>query len=359
MSRYFYLFGGFAILGVVASLAYVKLHKQPLIVPTLSVSMSAGASNPKEYLVEDPQVTSGDTYSASGDVSLVALRPPTTTATIKSFTVKQNSSETSLPVVVAELSWNVVDADSVSIDFQCPEGVKITLFTDNSGNNQCGKSLVLFNDSHNATEKVVVMDTVIASNSTNRNLVVDVVVRAQNFKPTLLTTARQGEIFLGKRLTTNLNGYPNLSDINGAEAALKDYFDLINVGAFKQVLQYITTDDVYGNFFNYINNYSRSNGVDATGIIDILRNYLCGIGSSCSVTVSKIISSREKEKGVFEIIVEFVEKNGNQFSVHPVCYAEDVSLCRPPVTQFTYVVRKVGQGSFNIFRPITGPSLGQ
>lgn len=359
MNKYFYLSGGLIIIGVVASLAYVKIHQQPLIVPTSAVSMSAGVSNPQESLVEEPQVTSGNTYSGSGDASLVALRAPATTATIKSFTVKQNSSETSLPVVVAELSWNVVDADSVSIDFQCPEGVKITWFTDHRGNNLCGKSSVLFNDSHNATEKVVVMDTAIASNSINRNLVVDIIVRAQNFKPTLFTTARQGEISLGKRLTTNLNGYPTLSDISGAEATLKDYFDFINIGAFKQALQYISTDDVDGNFFNYIDNYSRNNGVDATGIVDILRNYLCGTGFSCNVVVSKIISSREKEKGVFEIIVEFVEKNGSQFSVQPVCYAEDGSSCRPPITQFTYVVKKVGQGSFNIFRPIAGPSLGQ
>ena len=279
-----------------------------------------------------------------------------TKAIIKSFTVKQNQDEKNLPIIFADLSWEVVGADSVSLDFvSCPKGVKIFFVHDNLFD-VCGNNVVFFDDNHQGTTTLLVKDTGLSSTTGSKDLRIDIALRAQNnINNQLFTTGSQNEIHLSERQMGDIKAYPNMSDIDGAEAALREYFNLVKMSDFNKALLYISPENA--SFSSYATAFDYTNKNPFVGIIDFFSDYLCELNYACDVTISKVIHRKKVSDGVFEFTVSFIDKNGELFGTPPVCYEGcDNAKSR---TEYVYRVSKIGSGIFNIVEPITGPSEGQ
>lgn len=317
----------------------VPVYEEGAIVEETEIDTTASSHSTSTQIIETPAV-------------------PETKAVIKSFIVKQNQDEKNLPIVFADLSWEVVGADSVSLDFlSCPEEVKIYFVDEYPLSDVCNKVVVLFNDSHQGTTTLLVMDTGLSQTSINKDLKIDIALSAENFSNNqlLYTTASQDEIHLGERQIGDIKAYPKLRDIDGAEATLKEYFNRVSAKDFDQALAYLSPEN---DRLSYIGAFDYTDKNPFTGIIDFFHHYLCESGYSCDVTISKIVHKEEKSDGLFEFTVSFKDKDGKQFSTPRAgCYDETI-VCGS-VTEYVYSVKKVGPGIFNIVEPITGPSVGQ
>lgn len=118
----------------------------------------------------------------------------------------------------------------------------------------------------------------------------------------------------------------------GAEAALIQYFELLNTA------QYTQAADLYGGDYNSLLEYNPE--INPNNHSALLRS-ACEINGYQCLKVKEIIQTDVVSETSFDIIVTFIGKNGSMFRLAACCGGNPTFV--PPTVQFTYRVNLSGK----------------
>jgi len=151
----------------------------------------------------------------------------------------------------------------------------------------------------------------------------DYVKNLEDFETTINKSSRSGISII----------YKPSNKLEMARKALISYFSLLHDGRYSEAVSY------YGGDYERLRDWNPV--VEKNDYVTLFRNGCTGNGLHC-LRIKNIVSEKQLSPVEFQFIVEFMKSDSSLFIVYGYGQdPEDTEKEKPPMTQFTFTVKKV------------------